>query len=109
MFRLMAAKAGRATHFYPLSMLTYNVCPPPDSVGGAVGESRTVKFSPAALNFGDEVDLDEFVEACVVDNFPEGCDPNESRDAAREKLSSHLQSLVSDNYAELLKELDGKL
>ena len=27
MFRLMADKSGRPTHFYPLSMLTYNVCP----------------------------------------------------------------------------------
>ena len=60
MFRLMADKAGRTTHFYPLSMLTYNVCPPPEQVGGAVGEQRTVKFSPAALHFGEEVDLEEY-------------------------------------------------
>lgn len=32
MFRLMADKAGRTTHFYPLSMLTYPICPPPEQV-----------------------------------------------------------------------------
>ena len=32
MFRLMADKAGRAAHFYPLSMLTYEICPPPQQV-----------------------------------------------------------------------------
>eukprot|EP00965_Chrysotila_dentata_P200799 6180185-Pleurochrysis_carterae.AAC.1 len=29
MFRLMAGKAKRVTHFYPLSMFTYPICPPP--------------------------------------------------------------------------------
>ena len=34
MFRLMADKAGKTTHFYPLSMLTHPICPPPRQVGG---------------------------------------------------------------------------
>jgi len=109
MFRLMADKAGRTTHFYPLSMLTYNVCPPPDAVGGAVGEQRTVNWSPAGLHFGEAVNLDEFIEACVVENFPADCDPSVSRDAARESLSAHIHSVVSTNYASLAQKLDGKL
>lgn len=105
MFRLMAAKAGKTTHFYPLSMLTYKIAPPPDAVGGAIGESRAVKWAPAGLHFGDEVDLEDFASGCVVDNFPEGCDPSQQRDALREALSKHVHGIVSKNYAALESEL----
>ena len=40
------------------SSLRYAVCPPPETVGGAVGESRTVKWSPAGLHFGEPLDLE---------------------------------------------------
>ena len=55
MFRVMSGKSTKPTHFYPLSMFTYPICPPPVAVGGEVGETRTVKFAPAALHFGEEV------------------------------------------------------
>jgi len=109
MFRLMADKAGRTTHFYPLSMFTYPICPPPRAVGGAVGEERVVKWSPAGLHFGDEVDLEAFAAGCVVDNFPEGCDPTEKRDALRDALSEHIHGLVSDNYIALDNKLGDKV
>ena len=38
------------------------------------GEQRTVKYYPAALHFGEEVDVSRFSEGCVTDNFPAGCD-----------------------------------
>jgi len=109
MFRLMAGKAGRTTHFYPLSMLTYPICPPPSSVGGAIGEARTVKWSPGALHFAEEVDLEAFAEGCVVDDFPEGCDPLASREALRDALSEHIHSIVSDNYKSLEEAMEGRL
>ena len=105
MFRLMADKAGRTTHFYPLSMLTYRVCPPPEAVGGAVGEQRTVKWSPAGLHFGECVDLDAYMAGCVVDDFPEGCDPAAERDEVREKLAQHLHAKVVENYGSLAEKL----
>ena len=109
MFRLMADKAGRTTHFYPLSMLTHPICPPPKAVGGAVGEERTVKWSPAGLHFGDEVDLEAFAAGCVVDGFPEGCDPSQQREALRDALSQHIHGLVSDNYKGLEDKLNDKI
>jgi glycerol-3-phosphate O-acyltransferase len=107
MFRLMGDKGGRPTHFYPLSMLTYNVCPPPETVGGAVGEQRTVRFSPAGLYFGDEVNLDDWAAGCLVDNFPEGCEEGspEVRDKLREEFAQHMHSLVSQNYKALTEEM----
>jgi glycerol-3-phosphate O-acyltransferase len=101
MFRLMADKAGRTTHFYPLSMLTYPICPPPTQVGGSIGESRTVKWSPAGLYFGDRVDLSQYAEGCVVKGFPANCDSGLSRDEAREALSWQSHKVVSHNYLKL--------
>lgn len=105
----MADKAGRKTHFYPLSMLTYPICPPPEAVGGAVGEQRTVKWSPAGLHFGEPVDLAGFVQGCVTDAFPSDCDPAANRDMVREKLSEHIHSIVSDNYKGLVDTLKDEL
>uniref|UniRef100_A0A7S4F5M3 Phospholipid/glycerol acyltransferase domain-containing protein n=1 Tax=Chrysotila carterae TaxID=13221 RepID=A0A7S4F5M3_CHRCT len=107
MFRLMAGKAKRVTHFYPLSMFTYPICPPPQQVGGEIGEVRNVKYHPAGLYFGDEVDLSQFSEGCVGgDNFPEGCDPNASRDELREALATSVHRTVSDNYRKLADKLE---
>ena len=108
MFRLMADKAGKTTHFYPLSMLTYNVCPPPEAVGGAVGEQRTVKWSPAALHFGEEVDLEVFAAGCVVEDFPKDC-VDSPRDVLRDALSEHIHGIVSSNYVGLEEQMEGKL
>merc|ERR1712039_451199 len=66
MFRLMSDKAKRPTHFYPLSMFTYPICPPPKQVGGEIGEVRNVKYAPAALHFDEEIDLTAFAAGCVV-------------------------------------------
>merc|ERR1711924_290511 len=65
-------KSQKQNHFYPLSMFTYPICPPPQHVGGEVGERRTVKFAPAALHFGEEVDLKS------------ARDPDASKDEQRE-------------------------
>lgn len=105
MFRLMANKAGRTTHFYPLSMLTYPICPPPEQVGGDVGERRTVKWSPAGLHFAEAVDLSKFAEGCLVDGFPTDCDPAQQRDMLRDALSEHVHGIVSENYKSLTAEL----
>ena len=105
MFRLMADKAGRTTHFYPLSMLTYPICPPPSAVGGSVGEQRTVKWSPGGLHFAEEVDLDEFAAGCVVDGFPAGCE-DAPRDLLRDALTEHIHGIVSDNNKLLAKDVE---
>mmetsp|Transcript_140778 Transcript_140778/g.259223 ORF Transcript_140778/g.259223 Transcript_140778/m.259223 type:complete len:426 (+) Transcript_140778:56-1333(+) len=109
MFRLMADKAGRKTHFYPLSMVTHFIAPPPDSVGGAIGEERKVMYGPAGLNFGDEVDLEKFAAGCVVENFPADCDPTQEREALRNALSEHVHSIVEENYKGLEASLAEKV
>jgi glycerol-3-phosphate O-acyltransferase len=53
MIYLMAK--GTDTHFFPLSLSTYNILPPPDLVEKEIGEKRFAKFSKASLFFGDEI------------------------------------------------------
>jgi len=55
MFRLMATKSKRPCHFYPLSMVSYELCPPPDTVEAGVGERRNVRYSPIGIAVGEEV------------------------------------------------------
>jgi glycerol-3-phosphate O-acyltransferase len=109
MFRLMSDKAKVKTHFYPLSMLTSTIAPPPDAVGGTIGEFRAVAYAPAALYFGDEVNVDEFAEGCVVQNFPEGCESVGAREQLRDKFSEHVHDIVQENYLSLEAALEGKI
>jgi glycerol-3-phosphate O-acyltransferase len=54
--RMSAKKAGTPTHFYPMSLITHDMLPPPETVGGAeVGERRTCSYTPVHMAVGEEV------------------------------------------------------
>ncbi len=36
MFRLMGNKSKVPTHYFPLAMVTYDLCPPPDTISAGV-------------------------------------------------------------------------
>lgn len=50
-----AEKAGHAAHFYPLAMWTHGLVPPPEGTQASVGEARSAKRSPVAIEFGPEL------------------------------------------------------
>jgi glycerol-3-phosphate O-acyltransferase len=55
--RVTAAKSSRPCHFYPMSLLTYDMLPPPESVGGSqLGEARTCSYAPMSMAVGAEID-----------------------------------------------------
>lgn len=56
MFRLMGNKSKVKTHYYPLAMVTYDLCPPPDFIEAGVGEQRNVRFVPVGIACGAEVE-----------------------------------------------------
>jgi len=56
MFRLMGTKSKVPTHYYPLSMVSYELCPPPDFTEAGTGEQRNFRFGPVGINVGPEVD-----------------------------------------------------
>jgi len=56
MFRLMGRKSKVTTHYYPLSMVSYELCPPPDFIEAGTGEQRNFRFVPVGIKVGPEVD-----------------------------------------------------
>jgi len=55
MFRLMGNKSKVKTHYYPLSMVSYDLCPPPDTVEAGVGEQRNIRYVPVGISCGEEL------------------------------------------------------
>lgn len=55
MFRLLGNKSKKPTHFYAMSMVSYDLCPPPDFVEAGVGEQRNVRFSRVGVSVSEEL------------------------------------------------------
>jgi glycerol-3-phosphate O-acyltransferase len=60
MFYLMASRAGRASHFYPMALDTYHFLPPPETIQTELGEARRIKRTGIHLAVADEVDMEHF-------------------------------------------------
>lgn len=60
MFYLMARKAKTPTHFYPFTLATYDLLPPPETVQKELGEARVAKRSPIHIAFSPEFDMEIF-------------------------------------------------
>ncbi|CAB9499393.1 3-phosphate acyltransferase, chloroplastic [Seminavis robusta] len=56
MFRLMGNKSKKPMHYYPMAMVSYDLCPPPDYVEAGVGEQRNVRFVPVGIEVGEETE-----------------------------------------------------
>jgi len=55
MFSIVARKAKIKTHYFPMALFTYPICPPPDTVGNEMGERRTCASSPVGVFIGREI------------------------------------------------------
>lgn len=95
MFYLMTKKAKATTHFYPLSLLTYRVLPPPNDVEVELGEERFTKYAGVYAAFGKEIDMI---------NFPGQANDNKLQ--MRLARSEYIWSLVDANYSKLKKLKD---
>ncbi len=93
MFYLMAKRSGIPTYFYTLSLLTYNLFPPPDTVEIELGEKRTAKRVGIYAYFSEEYDMDAFP----------GCDPTNKLNQ-RHARGEYLWKQVNDHY-QTLKEI----
>jgi glycerol-3-phosphate O-acyltransferase len=63
MFRLMGNKSKQPMHYYSMSMVSYNLCPPPDFVEAGTGEQRNVRFVPVGLTLSKELENKGGVES----------------------------------------------
>ncbi|KAG7354144.1 glycerol-3-P acyltransferase [Nitzschia inconspicua] len=69
MFKLMGRKSKVPTHYYPLAMVSYELCPPPDFVEAGVGEQRNFRFVPVGIKVGNEVTSDDFNPAAYEETL----------------------------------------
>lgn len=60
MYYLMVQKAKKPTHFFPLSLSTYHLLPPPDTTETELGETRITRGGAIHLHFGKEIDMEHF-------------------------------------------------
>jgi glycerol-3-phosphate O-acyltransferase len=90
LFYLMAQKSGTPTHFYPMSLVTYDVLPPPETIQIEVGEMRHAGRAPIHLAVGPELDMEKFPGSDVPDK--------KSRRKAR---ADYIWNLVNNQYQQL--------
>lgn len=91
MMRFTAKKSGKPCHFVPMSLVTYDMLPPPSSVGGAtLGEERVVNHIGISMAVGEEIDFRNVT-------FPENADKVQKRDLARR----YIQDIVNKGYADI--------
>jgi len=91
MFYLMAQRAEHPTHFYPLTLATYDLLPPPQTVQQELGEMRLTKRGGIHLAMGAKIDMEEFPGQDISDKH--------ARRAAR---AEHIHSLVDKAYQQFL-------
>lgn len=84
MFRLMAQRSSRPTHFYPMSLATFDIMPPPEKVEVELGEPRILRRCPVHMTIGAEFDFDRFTDA--------------DRDARRAAQAEAAWTVVKDAY-----------
>lgn len=63
MFYLMSKRAEHPTHFYTLTLSTYDLLPPPETIQVELGEARQTKRGAIHLCFGPEIDMEHFPDA----------------------------------------------
>ena len=90
MFYLIARQAEKKTHFFPLSLKSYDLLPPPEGIQKEIGESRYANYSPASLFFGKEISMEAFP----------GVELLEKKEKKR-KRTEYIFALVQQGYSQL--------
>jgi len=93
MFWLMAQKAGKITHFYPLALSTYNVLPPPNTIQVELGEHRQAQCTPVSMAFGEEIDMENLGQEEPID-----------KRHRRKQRADYIWNLVRQDYHKLISK-----
>ncbi|XP_019094497.1 PREDICTED: glycerol-3-phosphate acyltransferase, chloroplastic-like [Camelina sativa] len=84
--RRLVEHSGAPGHIYPMSLLCYDIMPPPPQVEKEIGEKRLVGFHGTGLSVGPEISFSDVTAACE--------NPNE----AKEAYSQALYNSVNEQY-----------
>lgn len=94
MFYLMAKKSKRKTHFYPMTLDTYHLMPPPETIQHQLGETRITNRVPIYLSIGQEIDMN---------NYPnKDCDDKHLR---RKSRADYIWNCVCKDYQLFPKDI----
>lgn len=94
MFLLMAQRAKTPTHYYPLSLATYHMLPPPPTIDKELGERRIVGRGPVGAFFGQELDVAKFPGKDLKD-----------REAKRKAKADWIWTQVDEGHSRLMQTL----
>lgn len=91
MFYLMANRAGHPTYFYPLTLKTHELLPPPQTIQIELGEVRLAKLAKIHLAVGPKIDMDNYPGNHLSDKH-----------ARRKARADYICGLVRKNYSQFL-------
>lgn len=92
MFYLMGKKAKQKTHFFPLTLATYDIMPPPEKIQIEMGERRVAKRGAIFISFLDELDMEK------LDNSKE-----EDKIRKRKNRAKYIHNIVKEEYERITK------
>lgn len=84
--RRLLEHSGVPGHIYPLSLLCYEIMPPPQQIEKEIGEQRVVSFHGVGLSVAEEVKYGDVTAQ------------TQNADEAKEKFSETLYNSVVDQY-----------
>ncbi len=90
MFYLMAKRAKRPTHFFPLALATHDLLPPPKDIEKEMGEVRTTQHAAIHLSFGKEIDMENFPGSNVTNKIE-----------IRKNRANYIWNLVNIDYQKI--------
>jgi glycerol-3-phosphate O-acyltransferase len=67
MLYLMSQRAGHPTHFHPMTLKTYSLLPPPESIQVELGEARQTQRGAIHIAFGPRIDMEHFSGSDLTD------------------------------------------
>ncbi|NGX30257.1 MAG: hypothetical protein KR126chlam4_00817 [Candidatus Anoxychlamydiales bacterium] len=92
MFYLMGKKAKRKTHFFPFTLATYEIMPPPEKIQIEMGEKRVVNRRAVFISFLNELDME---------NFPHS--DEKDRIKRRKNRAKYIHNIVKEEYERITK------
>ncbi|NGX35167.1 MAG: hypothetical protein K1060chlam1_01539 [Candidatus Anoxychlamydiales bacterium] len=92
MFYLMGKKALIKTHFFPLTLATYEIMPPPEKIQVEMGEKRIANRGPIFISFLNELDME---------NFPASDEKDKIK--RRKNRAKYIHTIVKEEYERITK------
>ena len=93
MMYLMSKKSSVHTHFYPLTLATYDRAPPPKVREKKIGESRLTSFGGIGAAFGEEIVMEAKENISI------------SKGEWRLKRAQDIHKIVQETHTKLARQL----